>query len=177
MVKRIKKWKKIAKLNKSLDSRFIFYNSGFNVRSTDISASIGLSQFQDLNLFVQSRLKNRNNIIKEINKNEKVKKNFKIIRENINVNPSWFGMPILVSKKLNRNKIVEKLEKLGVETRPIISGNFLKQPAIRKYNIKTKYKMKNSDYVNKYGFFIGLKTTQMKNGEITKLIKIFEKSI
>ena len=37
--------------------------------------------------------------------------------------------------------------------------------------------MKNADYVNKYGFFIGLKTTHMKNDEITKLIKIFEKSI
>ena len=73
----LKNENKIAKLNKSLDSRFIFYNSGFNVRSTDISASIGLSQFQDLNLFVKSRLKNRNNIIKEINKNEKSKKIFK----------------------------------------------------------------------------------------------------
>ncbi len=169
--------KKIAKLNKSLDSRFIFYNSGFNVRGTDVSASIGLSQFQDLNLFVKSRLRNRNNIVKEMHKNKKVKTNFQIIKENTYVNPSWFGIPILVSKKLNRNKIVNKLEKWGVETRPIISGNFLKQPAIKKYNIKTKGKMKNADYVNKYGFFIGLKTTHMKNDEITKLIKIFEKSI
>ena len=173
----LKSEKKIAKLNKSLDSRFIFYNSGFNVRGTDISASIGLSQFQDLNLFVKSRLRNRNNIVKEMHKNKKVKTNFQIIKENTNVNPSWFGIPILVSKKLNRNKIVDKLEKWGVETRPIISGNFLKQPAIKKYNIKTKGKMKNADYVNKYGFFIGLKTTHMKNDEITKLIKIFEKSI
>ena len=142
-----------------------------------MSASIGLSQFQDLNLFVKSRLRNRNNIVKEMHKNKKVKTNFQIIKENTNVNPSWFGIPILVSKKLNRNKIVHKLEKWGVETRPIISGNFLKQPAIKKYNIKTKGKMKNADYVNKYGFFIGLKTTHMKNDEITKLIKIFEKSI
>ena len=173
----LKSEKKIAKLNKSLDSRFIFYNSGFNVRGTDVSASIGLSQFQDLNLFVKSRLRNRNNIVKKMHNNKKVKTNFQIIKENTNVNPSWFGIPILVSKKLNRNKIVDKLEKLGVETRPIISGNFLKQPAIKKYNIKTKGKMKNADYVNKYGFFIGLKTTHMKNDEITKLIKIFEKSI
>ena len=62
-----------------------------------------------------------------MHKNKKVKTNFQIIKENTNVNPSWFGIPILVSKKLNRNKIVHKLEKWGVETRPIISGNFLKQ--------------------------------------------------
>ena len=40
--------KKYTKL-KLLDSRFIFYNSGFNLRSTDISASIGLNQFKRLN--------------------------------------------------------------------------------------------------------------------------------
>ena len=33
---------------------------------------------------------------------------------------------------------IEKLEKKGVETRPIISGNFLKQPAIRKYKLNSK---------------------------------------
>ena len=70
---------------------------------------------------------------------KKVKK-FSNNKENLNVNPSWFGIPILVSKKLSKNKIVGKLEKFGVETRPIISGNFLKQPAIKKYNIKNKEK-------------------------------------
>ena len=32
---------------------------------------------------------------------------------------------------LTKKKIIFELEKLGVETRPIISGNFLNQPAIK----------------------------------------------
>ena len=35
----LKNEKKIAQSNKHLDRRFIFYNSGFNLRSTDIAAS------------------------------------------------------------------------------------------------------------------------------------------
>ena len=43
----LKNEKKISNKFKNLDKRFIFYNSGFNLRPTDVSASIGLSQFQD----------------------------------------------------------------------------------------------------------------------------------
>ena len=49
------KMKKIAKANKNLDKRFIFHNSGFNLRSTDISASIGMSQFKDIDKFIKIR--------------------------------------------------------------------------------------------------------------------------
>ena len=48
---------KIASANKHLDNRFIFYNSGFNLRPTDISASIGLNQFKDLDKFIKNRSK------------------------------------------------------------------------------------------------------------------------
>ena len=48
-----------------------------------------------------------------------------------------------------------------METRPIISGNFLKQPAIRKYKLNNKNKMVNADYINSKGFFIGLPTEKI----------------
>ena len=34
--------------------------------------------------------------------NKKVKENFFILKENKNVKASWFGIPIILSKKLNR---------------------------------------------------------------------------
>ena len=49
--------KKIEKKFPSLDSRFIFSNSGFNLRPTDISASIGMNQFKRLNKFKNIRKK------------------------------------------------------------------------------------------------------------------------
>ncbi len=167
----------IAKKNKNLDKKFIFYNSGFNLRSTDIAASIGFSQFKDLNSFIKVRSENRKKIINKIQINKKVKENFFILKENKNVKASWFGIPIILSKKLNRKKVVFKLEKNGIETRPIISGNFLKQPAIKKYKIKTNLNLKNADYVDKHGLYIGLPNKKIDNYNLKKLITAFEKSI
>ncbi len=172
----LKNEKKIAKNNKHLDKRFIFYNSGFNLRSTDISASIGLSQFKDLDKFINSRRSNKNLIIKIFEK-KKLNNNFHIIKENKNVKPSWFGIPILILKDLKRDKIINNLEKKGVETRPIISGNFLKQPSIKKYKLDKKIKMKNAEYINKKGFFIGLPTKPLRKTTVEKLAKKFEQSI
>ena len=167
----------IAKNNKNIDKRFIFYNSGFNLRSTDISASIGLSQFKDLDSFIKSRLQNRNRILSAINKNKIVKSNFKILEATKYLKPSWFGIPIIMSKKLDRNKIIKNLEKNGVETRPIISGNFLKQPSIKKYGLKHKNKMKNANQLNNFGFFIGLPTSKISKIKIKKLVSSFENSL
>ena len=172
----LKNEKKIAKNNKQLDKRFIFYNSGFNLRSTDISASIGLSQFKDLDKFMKIRRTNRNLIIKTFEK-YRINNFFNIIKENRYVKPSWFGIPILISKKLKKDKIINNLEKKGVETRPIISGNFLKQPSIKKYNLNRKMKMKNAEYINQKGFFIGLPTKPLRKTMVEKLAKKFEESI
>lgn len=173
----LKNEKIIAKKNKHLDKRFIFFNSGFNLRPTDITASIALSQFKDLDYFIKIRNKNRNKILKHFKKNHTVNKNYKILSENDDVKPSWFGLPIILSKGLNKFKILKKLEKNGIETRPIISGNFLKQPSIKKYKLNTKSPMPNANYVNKYGFFIGLPTEEITQTTVKKLIKNFEKSL
>ena len=116
----LKDEKKIALANKHLDKRFIFYNSGYNLRPTDITASIGLSQFKDLNKFIKQRSKNRSKILKNFKENYKLSKVLTFIEANRHVKPHWFGIPVLLSKKINRNKFLKKIEKEGVETRPII---------------------------------------------------------
>ena len=173
----LKNEKKIAADNKHLDSRFIFYNSGFNLRSTDIAASIGLNQFKDIDQFIKKRSINRDKILKMFKKKIKMMKYLSFIDANNHVEASWFGIPILLSKKINRNKFLSKIEKLGVETRPIISGNFLKQPSIKKYKLNKKSNFKNSDIVNNHGFFIGLPTSAISDKNIKKLVGAFEKSL
>ena len=173
----LKNEKKIAATNKHLDSRFIFYNSGFNLRSTDIAASIGLNQFKDIDQFIKKRSINRDKILKMFKKKIKMMKYLSFIDANNHVKASWFGIPILLSKKINRNKFLKKIEKLGVETRPIISGNFLKQPSIKKYKLNKKSNFKNSDIVNNHGFFIGLPTSTISDKNIKKLVGAFEKSL
>ena len=173
----LKNEKKISKENKHLDKRFIFYNSGFNLRSTDIAASIGLSQFKDLDKFIKTRNINRKKIINELDKSKKIRDKITVIKENDGVKASWFGIPIILSKKIKKNRFINKLEKNGVETRPIISGNFLKQPSVKKYKLNRKINLNKADYINKYGFFIGLPRKLISKKIINRLIKAFEKSI
>jgi CDP-6-deoxy-D-xylo-4-hexulose-3-dehydrase len=172
----LKNEEKISKKFKNLDKKFIFYNSGYNLRSTDVAASIGLSQFRDLTKFIKIRNINRNKIINEIMKNKKINSKIDIIRENKSVKASWFGIPIIVRQGINKKTFIRKIERNGIETRPIISGNFLNQPSVKKYKLN-KDKMKNADYVNKNGFFIGLPTYILKKNRLKKIVKAFEKSL
>ena len=169
--------KKISNNNPHLDKRFIFYNSGFNLRPTEIAGAIGRSQFKDLFKFKKIRNLNRKNIINLFKKNKKINKTIKVIKPNKFVNPSWFGLPLIVNKKNLLKNIMLKLEKNGIETRPIISGNFLKQPSVKKYGLIKNIKYKNADYINNHGFFIGLPFNKIKLNILKKIEQSFQKSV
>jgi len=173
----LKNEKAIAIKNRDLDPRFIFYNSGFNLRPTDITASIGLSQFKDLDKLIKSRNFNRDIIYKAFLKNKIITSCLSILKENEFVKPSWFGVPIILNRRVKKDKFINKLENLGVETRPIISGNFLKQPSIKKYKIKSNVNVKNSNIINKFGLFIGLPINKITSATLNRLVKAFEKSL
>ncbi len=173
----LKNERKIASANKHLDPKFIFYNSGFNLRPTEISAAIGNSQFKDLDRLISLRNKNRDLIVSALEKNNKIKRNLKFIEKNSNTKPSWFGIPVLLNKSLNKKKFLKKIERSGIETRPIISGNFINQPSVRKYKLHNGKKFPNSEIINNQGFFMGLPTNKLNKKFINKIVKIFEKNL
>jgi CDP-6-deoxy-D-xylo-4-hexulose-3-dehydrase len=164
--------KKNSVILKKLDSRFIFINSGFNLRPTDIAASIASSQLKRLDYFIKIRNKNRNQIIKKITLSKKWKNQFIFLDSVKNLKPSWFGLPILLNQKFQRVKKIftEYLEKKGVENRPIISGNFLNQPSAKLYKLNNKnFKFPNADEVQNRGFFIGLHTKPISKKQLNLL--------
>ena len=60
---------------------------------------------------------------------------------------------------LTNPKPSQEIESEGIETRPIISGNFLNQPAIDLFNLNPKKKkLKNAQDIEERGFFIGIDT-------------------
>ena len=72
----------------------------------------------------------------------------------------------------NHKKFLEKITKNGIENRPIISGNFLNQPASKFYN----FKFNNNDFkvandIEKRGFFIGLHTKRISKKETDHLVR------
>jgi CDP-6-deoxy-D-xylo-4-hexulose-3-dehydrase len=173
----LKKENQIAKQFPNIDKRFIFYNSGFNLRPTDVSAAIGLSQFKDMNKLINIRNYNRDLIVNSLKRDKLINDNLVFIEPNLNIKPAWFGIPILLRNSKIRKNFLNELDKNGVETRPVISGNFLKQPSIYKYKINTKNIFNNSDIINNCGFFIGLPLTKINNNKLAKLVNIFRKSL
>ena len=78
---------------------FNFVNSGFNLRPTDINAAIGYSQFKKLNYFKKVREDNKKKILKTLINSKKWNNQFTFIDPIKNLDPSWFGLPILINRR------------------------------------------------------------------------------
>ena len=72
--------------------------------------------------------------------------------------------------KCRKKRFINYLDKIGIETRPIISGNFANQPAAKLYKLcKKNEKFDNSQKVQELGFLIGLHTKKISKNSL-KLI-------
>jgi len=160
--------------SKKNKNNFNFINSGFNLRPMDLTAAIGLSQLKRLNAMIKSRLKNRDSIISNIKKSQHWDNQYTFFEPNKNLEPSWFGLPLLLNKKFIKHKknFLKYLNLIGIETRPILSGNFLNQPSSKLYNFKyEKKKLRTSQEIEDRGFFIGLPTNDMSSKTLDFLTK------
>jgi CDP-6-deoxy-D-xylo-4-hexulose-3-dehydrase len=115
----------------SNQAKFLFVTSGYNVRPMELQAAIGLSQLDDLNDFIERRRR-----ISEHVRFATAQSGLQLIdpTRDLDKNPreshSWMLLPIrVIDEGLDRDVVVAKLNQLGVETRPILTGNFLAQPA------------------------------------------------
>ena len=68
---------------------------------------------------------------------------------------------------------MNNLKRFGVENRPIISGNFTKQPALKKYNLVENKKFPKADIVDNLGFMIGLSYKKISEIQLKRLKNSF----
>ena len=163
-------WDRDVKSNKN--KKFNFINSGFNVRPLEISAAIGLNQFKRLFKMMSIRAHNRYKIIQTLKNSKKWQNQFTFFNHNKNLKPSWFGLPLLINIRFKdkKEKFLKYLNKNNIETRPIISGNFINQPAINLYDIRyDKKELNNSNEIDQRGFFIGLPTVKLTPKQLNKI--------
>jgi len=135
--------------NPEVNKLFDFYSLGNNFRNTDINAFIGLLDFAR----IQSYCKKRNDIFKKI---ENIFKYQDLILPLIlkHRTPVPFCFPFL-SKDLNLIKrLMNFCKENHIETRPIISGNLLKQTCYKNYEDYRNFK--NSEFLHTHGFYIGI---------------------
>jgi len=166
--------RKIGKKIKKHNSYFNFVNSGFNVRPTDITAAIGFCQFKRLDKLIKVRKENRLKIINKLKSSNNWNNQFDFFYPNKKVTQSFFGFPILINKKYIGRKIffLDYLMKKKIETRPILSGNFLNQPSAKLYNLNQEdKKFPCSQEIEDRGFFIGIPSKPLNNQTLNFLVE------
>ena len=114
------------KETESWESKFKFYVDGYNLRPLEISGAIGVSQLTQLESFIEHRRSNA----KFLNDCLFGNPNFQLQRQSESGSWMAFGLTVQTSR-YSRREVVQKLEAAGVETRPIVTGNFLRQPVIQ----------------------------------------------
>ena len=139
---------KLKKNYSDIDFNFLFLTDGFNLRSTNLNAFLGIRQLKRLNNFISLRNKNYKQFINCI---KKYKKYFYAIKiQNLN-SISSFALPFIFKEKKYLEKFKFLLKKHKVEFRSLIAGDLTKQPYL------TKYKKRNpsSEIIHNNGIYIG----------------------
>jgi dTDP-4-amino-4,6-dideoxygalactose transaminase len=165
-------------ISKKKENTFNFINQGFNFRPLEVSAAIGLSQLKRLNQMIKTRSYNRDKILNQLKESKGWDNQYDFFEPQKNLRPSWFGLPLLIKKRFIKKKrlFLELLKKNKVETRPIISGNFANQPAIKLHKIKiNKKKLVNAQEIETRGFFIGLPAKKLDDTTVQKICKLLLK--
>ena len=122
---------------------YTFYYPGYNLRSTDLQAYIGLGQIDKLDEWGEQRERNFESYQTLIDNDYwKVKPQKDSFISN-------FAYPVIHP---NRNKIVKELQDNNIEVRPMICGSMGTQPFyIKEYG---KLELPNVSEVDRYGFYI-----------------------
>lgn len=154
-------WSRVLKSKKyfekkfpKIDSRYLFVNTGYNLRPTELQGGFGIHQIKKLDRFVNIR---RNNA-KYWNKGLRRYSDFLLLPKfNQTFKHSFLFYPITVvnNKFFTKNELVHRLEKSGIETRPVMAGNFIRQPVAKLIDFKISGTLNNSDYIMNNSFVIG----------------------
>ena len=70
---------------------------------------------------------------------------------------SWFGFSIIIDSNapFTREELVQIFIQHEIEVRPIVAGNFAKNETMHWYKFEIHNKLKNADYIDLNGLFIG----------------------
>ncbi len=155
------------------DSKFIFDEVGYNMRTTDISAAFGLAQLKKLKKFSAIRKKNFKTLKSYFQRYERF---FVLPEQGKNVETNWLAFPLMIKPNapFSRTEIVTYLENKDVQTRPIFTGNILKQPGFRNVKrVELKSGYPKADFIMKSSFVVGCHHG-LTNKHMDYLLEVFE---
>ena len=153
------------------DPRFTHDLIGYNFKTMEFQAALGITQLAKADWILQKRQSN----VKYLN--EGLKKYSDFLQLPIySLEISYLAYPIVIkdSQAVSRKMLRQMLEENGVETRPLFGCIPTQQPAY--VHLKDEYanKLPNADYVGKNGFYVGCHQ-YLEQNDLDYVIFVFDK--
>lgn len=145
----------LGELPYGYDHKYTYSHIGYNLKSGDIQAAIGLAQLDRLESFVELRRRNWKHLKAGL---ADLSEHLLLPRATADSDPSWFGFAITVQKSSpkTRNEIVQALNERKIATRLLFGGNLLRQPAFVDTPRRVHGELTNTDIVMNDTFWIGV---------------------
>ena len=152
------------------DDLFRFVLPGYNLRPLELEGAIGQSQLTKLDGFIRNRQLNAELLQKEAYR-------FPHIRlQKENGQSSWFGFSLVLEAPLDgkRSLLVAALTQAGIQSRPIVAGNFAQNPVLKHLRHETLPDLQNAQYIHENGLFVGNHHYLMSE-QIERLLEVLER--
>ena len=109
------------------DHKYVYSHFGYNLKATEMQASIGCAQLRKLHGFVAARQRNWQILRDALSDCEDI---FMLPEATADSDPSWFGFLLTIREgaPFSRDRIVNHLESAGIQTRMLFAGNLIKHP-------------------------------------------------
>ena len=140
-----------AKSGDLFDDMFRFVLPGYNVRPLEMSGALGIEQLKKIPALVAGRRENARYFVEKFNDLSTVR----IQQEQ--GESSWFGFSLVLEGALagRRPEVVKALNAAGIECRPIVAGNFTRNPVMTHLNAVVPDALPAADKIHEDGLFVG----------------------
>jgi dTDP-4-amino-4,6-dideoxygalactose transaminase len=141
-----------TKSDDAFEEAFRFVLPGYNVRPLEMSGAIGIEQLKKLPDFIKVRRENAKLFCQIFDEHPYIQ-----IQQEVG-DSSWFGFSLVIKEDapFSRKDMVDAFLEAGIECRPIVTGNFLKNEEVLKFfDYEVSGTLESAEYIDKYGLFVG----------------------
>lgn len=140
------------------DHKYVYSHFGYNLKATDLQASIGCAQLDKFPSFVERRRQNFDRLRAAL---AEVEDRLILPEACPDSNPSWFGFLMTCRDGVDRSKAVPYIEGKGVQTRMLFAGNLIKHPCFDEMRasgegFRVVGELKNTDRIMQDTFWVGV---------------------
>lgn len=141
------------KTGNAFEDSFRFVLPGYNLRPLELSGALGIEQLRKLPKLVAGRRENAGRFASLFSDVD----NVRVQRVLGGADSSWFGFSMILEGALagRRAELVQLLTENRIESRPIVAGNFARNPVMSHLDARVAGALEAADRVNDDGLFVG----------------------